>query len=86
MSDSLNRGHVLVMSLWDDASGQMLWLDSTVPAGSTAPGAKRGPCSTDSGKAEDLEKNHKDAFVRFSNIRVGEIGSTTPSDAIEFLQ
>ena len=28
---SLDRGHVLVMSLWDDYSVNMLWLDSDYP-------------------------------------------------------
>ena len=32
MSDSLGRGMVLVMSLWDDSAVNMLWLDSTYRA------------------------------------------------------
>lgn len=31
MSDSLGKGMVLVMSLWDDHAADMLWLDSTYP-------------------------------------------------------
>ena len=27
MGESMERGHVLVMSLWDDHSVNMLWLD-----------------------------------------------------------
>jgi len=49
MSDALDRGVVLVMSLWDDKVSNMLWLDSTFPVGSTATGAARGSCSTSSG-------------------------------------
>jgi cellulose 1,4-beta-cellobiosidase len=55
MSDALGRGVVLVMSLWDDHSANMLWLDSTYPANSTQPGAARGECSTDSGKPDVVE-------------------------------
>lgn len=55
MSDALGRGVVLVMSLWDDKASQMLWLDSTFPTGSTAPGSARGSCSSSSGKPDDLE-------------------------------
>merc|ERR1712117_511866 len=31
MGESLARGHVLVMSLWDDHEANMLWLDSNYP-------------------------------------------------------
>ena len=31
MGESLARGHVLVMSLWDDHAANMLWLDSDYP-------------------------------------------------------
>ena len=31
MGDSMERGHVLVMSLWDDHDVNMLWLDSDYP-------------------------------------------------------
>ena len=33
MGESLARGHVLVMSLWDDHDANMLWLDSNYPPG-----------------------------------------------------
>ena len=33
MGESLARGHVLVMSLWDDHEANMLWLDSNYPPG-----------------------------------------------------
>lgn len=44
MSDAIGRGLVLVMSIWDDGDSHMQWLDGTVPAGSTKPGAARGTC------------------------------------------
>lgn len=78
MGASLARGHVLVMSLWDDHAVNMLWLDSTYPtdADPETPGVARGTCPTDSGKPEDVEANHPDATVVFSNIKFGPIGST----------
>ncbi|EUC34615.1 glycoside hydrolase family 7 protein [Bipolaris victoriae FI3] len=78
MGASLARGHVLVMSLWDDHAVNMLWLDSTYPtdADPSKPGAARGTCPTTSGKPEDVEKNSPDATVVFSNIKFGPIGST----------
>ncbi|EUC50742.1 glycoside hydrolase family 7 protein [Bipolaris oryzae ATCC 44560] len=78
MGASLARGHVLVMSLWDDHAVNMLWLDSTYPtdADPSKLGAARGSCPTTSGKPEDVEKNSPDATVVFSNIKFGPIGST----------
>src|SRR5699024_3472369 len=76
MGEALQKGMVLVMSLWDDTSVDMLWLDSTYPKDSTKTGAKRGPCSTDSGKPNDVENKYPDANVIYSNIRVGPINST----------
>jgi cellulose 1,4-beta-cellobiosidase len=78
MGASLAKGHVLVMSLWDDHAVSMLWLDSSYPtdADATKPGIARGTCSTDSGKPEDVETNSPGATVIYSNIKVGPIGST----------
>ena len=72
MSDSLARGHVLVMSLWDDHDVNMLWLDSNYPLDRdpSEPGVSRGPCSTDSGEPSDMESNYPNAQVKFSKIRV----------------
>ncbi|KAF2205491.1 exoglucanase-like protein 1 precursor [Delitschia confertaspora ATCC 74209] len=78
MGASLARGHVLVMSLWDDHAVNMLWLDSTYPTDKdpSTPGVGRGTCATDSGKPEDVESKSPDAAVVYSNIRFGPIGST----------
>lgn len=78
MGASLARGHVLVMSLWDDHAVNMLWLDSTYPvtADPSKPGVARGTCSTDSGKPADVESKYPGSTVVFSNIRFGPIGST----------
>jgi len=87
MSDALGRGMVLVMSLWDDKEAHMLWLDSTYPTSKTAQGGPRGSCPTSSGNPDDVQREHAQAYVKFGNIKVGEIGSTfkpgpgpTPSD------
>jgi len=75
------RGMVLVMSLWDDTSVNMLWLDSVDPPTdrSTAPpGAVRGPCSIDSGVPSELQKDYPGAFVTYGDIKVGVFGSTYP--------
>ena len=74
----MKNGMVLVMSLWDDHDANMLWLDSDYPldADPNKPGINRGPCPRDSGKPEDVENNYPNSSVKFSKIRVGDIGST----------
>ncbi|PVF92348.1 cellulase [Serendipita vermifera] len=76
MDKALAKGMVLVLSVWDDHAVNMLWLDSTYPTDSTAPGAARGTCSTDSGKPTDVESQQANASVTYSNIKVGDIGTT----------
>ncbi|KAL0477567.1 exoglucanase [Acrasis kona] len=75
---SLDRGHVLVMSLWDDSNVNMLWLDSNFPLDrpATQPGVARGTCPISSGKPEEVERDYPNAYVKFSKVRVGDIGST----------
>ncbi|KAJ5953718.1 hypothetical protein N7501_007997 [Penicillium viridicatum] len=81
MGAGLADGMVLVMSLWDDHASNMLWLDSTYPttASSTTPGAARGSCDISSGEPADVEANHANAYVIYSNIKVGPLGSTFSS-------
>jgi cellulose 1,4-beta-cellobiosidase len=78
MGESLERGVVLVLSLWDDHEAYMLWLDSNYPADrpSNMPGVARGSCSIQSGRPDDVEKNYPNSNVKFMNIRYGDIGST----------
>lgn len=78
LGGSLERGMVLVMSLWDDHDANMLWLDSDYPLDKspTVPGVARGTCSTSSGKPDDVESQHPDASVTYSNIKYGELDST----------
>ncbi|OCB88151.1 cellobiohydrolaseI [Sanghuangporus baumii] len=78
MGESLDRGVVLVMSIWDDHTANMLWLDSNYPtdADPSQPGVARGNCSTSSGVPEDVESQSPNSQVVFSNIKYGPIGST----------
>lgn len=81
MGESLRRGMVLVLSLWDDHAANMLWLDSNYPLDRDAsqPGVARGTCPTSSGKPTDVESQSPNAQVTYSNIRWGPIGSTYTS-------
>eukprot|EP00347_Sterkiella_histriomuscorum_P007454 403348854 len=78
MSDALGRGMVLVMSIWDDPTSRMLWLDSSFPLNvdEKQPGIKRGPCATNSGEPGQTRGQHGNAKVFYSNIQVGTINST----------
>ena len=75
---AVEKGLVLAMSLWDDHTAYMLWLDSDYPLNKppTAPGVARGTCPTSSGRPAEVEKDHPNASVTYSNIRFGELNST----------
>jgi len=75
MGEALNRGMVLVLSIWDDAATHMTWLDSSSGDGSQ-PGAVRGPCPRSSGAPEDLRAKHGDSSVKYTNFKFGELHST----------
>ncbi|KAL2797073.1 glycoside hydrolase [Aspergillus keveii] len=83
MGEALDQGVVLVLSLWDDTYANMLWLDSTYPVDEdpSTPGVGRGTCPTDSGIPEVVEAEHPDAYVVYSNIKFGPIGSTFGEDS-----
>merc|ERR1719447_714743 len=76
MGDSMARGHVLVMSLWHDDLVQMKWLDAEL---GEDPGRTRGSCSGDQIDFDSPEAHN--AYVTFSNVRYGEIGTTVPDCA-----
>jgi cellulose 1,4-beta-cellobiosidase len=76
MTNAMKAGMVLVLSLWDDYYANMLWLDSTYPTTSTGLGAARGTCATTSGVPATVEANSPNAYVIYSNIKVGAINST----------
>merc|ERR1719476_821581 len=69
MDKAMEGGMVLVMSLWDDHDVNMLWLDSTYPT--------HGTCATSSGNPDDIEASAPSSHYKISNIKTGEIGSTT---------
>ncbi|CAE8717611.1 unnamed protein product [Polarella glacialis] len=78
MGEALRRGMVLSLSLWDDYATQMRWLDSTYPVGASpeTPGVARGPCDGQSSSPDYVRKHHADAYVRYTSIKYGEIGTT----------
>ena len=78
MSKALEKGMVLVMSLWDDHYANMLWLDSTFPTDKdpNVPGIGRGECDITSGVPADVESQSGDATVIYSNIKAGPLNST----------
>ncbi|TFK27147.1 cellobiohydrolase I-II [Coprinopsis marcescibilis] len=78
MGRSLAKGHVLALSIWNDHTAHMLWLDSSYPvdADPNQPGIGRGTCPTTGGSPKDTEQNNADSQVVFSNIKVGDIGTT----------
>ena len=68
MGESLDRGHVLAMSLWWDWGGNMTWLDGR---------GNRGPCEDGEGHPTNIIEVEPKPEVTYSNLRWGEIGSTT---------
>ncbi|KAI0051594.1 glycoside hydrolase family 7 protein, partial [Auriscalpium vulgare] len=78
MGTAMATGMVLALSIWDDHTADMLWLDSTYPPSksTTAPGVARGPCAASSGDPKTLESGSGSSSVTYSNIKFGDIGST----------
>lgn len=72
---ALEAGMVLVMSVWDDASARMQWLDGVQ---GTGPGSLRGTCPPAGGDPATIRKQHPNSPISFSNIKWGDIGSTQP--------
>jgi cellulose 1,4-beta-cellobiosidase len=75
---ALAKGMVLVMSIWDDHTANMLWLDAPYPPTKAAstPGVTRGTCGADSGVPATVEANSPNAYVTYANIKWGAINST----------
>lgn len=64
---ALASGMVMTFSVWNDNSAYMNWLDS----------GSSGPCSSTEGNPSTILANNPNTHVTFSNIRWGDIGSTT---------
>ena len=60
-------GERLVLSLWDDLSGGMGWLDGSTGSGE---GGARGSCPAPPAASDPK------ASVTFSNIKIGDLGTT----------
>lgn len=79
MGQSLDRGHVLALSLWDDVEVNMLWLDSAYPLDKPRdkPGVLRGDCpGGQTSTPTYLRDTYPDGYVTFASAAIGEIGST----------
>ena len=78
MGAALDRGMVLVISLWDDIAVNMNWLDSEMDGcDPSEPGCERGPCDPADGKPETLREAHPDSSYVMTNLKWGDIGTTT---------
>ena len=76
LSEALDAGMVLVLSIWDDGATHMNWLDSRFPnsAPPEAPGVLRGPCDPAAGDPSVLRS--KRASVKISNITLRRLGTS----------
>ncbi|KAE8149415.1 glycoside hydrolase [Aspergillus avenaceus] len=85
VSEAMAQGMVLVMSIWDDWFTHMLWLDSAFPPQEDAkkPGVGRGECSRLSGDPQQLQTSNPNAYVAFSDIKVGPINSTFNNESVQ---
>jgi len=81
MGETLKRGMVLSLSVWDDFSTHMKWLDSRFPDNQEKEklGVTRGPCDGTTSHPDYVRQHHRNAYVTYKNIKYGEIGSTFAS-------
>jgi cellulose 1,4-beta-cellobiosidase len=73
---TLNKGHALALSLWDDRDVNMLWLEFVCPTNSSKAGSDRGPGKNLSGVPPDVESQAARLLVKCSDICLGAIDST----------
>ncbi|OWZ06396.1 Glycosyl hydrolase, partial [Phytophthora megakarya] len=78
MGLAMKSGMVLTISLWTDNLANLLWLDSDYPttASASKPGVSRGSCPKTSGVPKDVIAKQPDSTIKFTNIRIGDIGTT----------
>lgn len=82
MSESFARNHILVLSLWDDTSVQMRWLDSVYPVGSAAPEDYRGPCSSHNNDPSYLRSTYPNSKVIYSDVQIKSLSGSTPPSPV----
>lgn len=76
MGEAMDRGMVIVISLWDDIAVQMNWLDSHIDnCNLSEPGCKRGPCDPAGGKPETLRQQHLDSSYIVTDLKWDDIGT-----------
>ncbi|KAK1052027.1 hypothetical protein B0A54_12616 [Friedmanniomyces endolithicus] len=66
MGKAIERGMVLAMSIWNDPSGNMTWLDT----------GNAGPCNVTEGNPTVILAEDPGTSVTFSNIKWGDFGTT----------
>jgi len=82
MGEALDRGMVLVVSMWDDIAVSMNWLDSYMDCDPSSPGCTRGPCDPKDGLPEVLREAHPDSAYTVTNLRWGDFGTTTGTHSV----
>lgn len=75
MGESLQRGMVLIFSIWNSEEDFMEWLDA----------GEAGPCGETEGDPAVILEERPDVSVTFSNVKIGEIGSTFDAEGGEGL-
>ncbi|KAJ3345591.1 hypothetical protein HDU83_003918 [Entophlyctis luteolus] len=79
LDSALSQGMVLSLSLWDDNTAGMNWLDSYYPEDATVAGTVRGPCPWFNWTTQttSLRSTYgSSASVTYSDIRFGTLCST----------
>jgi len=82
MGETLKRGMVLSVSIWDDFATHMAWLDAAFPPGEDPEkryGVLRGPCNATLDHPKFVRRDNSQGYVKYYNIKYGEIGSTFDS-------
>ena len=78
MGEAFDRGMVLTMSLWDDDTKNMIWLDAFDQDQHQKAGGLRGRCPLDADRSvEALRNKYGPVTITYSNIRFGPLGTTT---------
>jgi len=77
MGEALDRGMVLVISMWDDIAVSMNWLDSYMDCDPSEPGCTRGPCDPADGLPATLREAAPESAYTVTNVRWGAFGSTS---------